>query len=104
MSQTKHLDVQALVSTGDGHLAVVVDGSREPVIQFVYRSGLGVYWNPDRSRFEDSIWHETTHLESCQRIARAVQGELGIQLCATSATKWEGIPSEARQAIREVLR
>lgn len=103
VSRTKQIAVHALVATGNGHVAVVVDGSNETGLQFVYRAGLGIYWNPDSSRFEDRIWHETTHLESCQRIARAVGGELGLSLCVIPATRWEGIPSEERAAIREVL-
>lgn len=104
VSQTKQLSVQSLVSIGNGRLAAVVDGSSDPYLQFVYRAGLGIYWNPDLRRFEDRIGHETTHLESCQRIARAVREELGIALRLGSATRWEGIQSEERAAVRAVLR
>lgn len=100
----KHLDIRALVSDGRGHVAAIVDGSQSPDLQFVYRAGVAIGWNQERSRLEDRIWHETTDLESCQRMARAVQGELGLRLRVTSETSLEGVPDDVRQPIRDLLR
>ena len=70
--------------------------------QYVYRAGKSVYWNADTLSFEDQFARETSPLASFQRMAHALEGELGLRFTPSPTIMWDGVPIETQVAIQNV--
>ena len=76
--------------------------------EFIYRAGLGVYWDRDRKILLAPKLHETTFrdqtlADTFKFVVRAAKEELGIKLIASSAMVWTNVTDDLRCAIEKQM-
>lgn len=101
----ENLTVERIYYLKGSQLALqVVPTTAEGHYQFIYRAALSIYWNPETRSFEDHYERETSPLASFQRMARALEGELGLRLIPSPDLIWDEVQAEDQKAIHDVWR
>lgn len=86
------------VKFDDNKICVVpsLNYAMEVDCQYIYRSGMGVYWNSEGKNFYLKTSGTTTVEKQFAQILRAVNKELGFELIISEKTLWQNI-SEAEK-------
>lgn len=86
------------VKFDDNRIRVVplLNYAMEVDCQYIYRSAMGVYWDPEGKHFCLKTAGTTTAEKQFAQILRAVNKELGFELIISEKTSWQNI-SEAEK-------
>lgn len=95
--------VDGVLLRDGGQVAVHVIPPEDVDLQFIYRAGLSIYWNPNEGLLEDRTDTVESAIASAARIARAMREEYGLALQASAKVHWQGIDDDARDQVATVL-
>lgn len=103
MSRQSTVWIDRVLRKEGGQVAVHVLPSEDVDLQFVYRAGLSIYWNPAERLIEDRAGVVESSMTSAARIARAIREELGATLQASTEVRWEGFDDGIREQVAVAL-
>jgi hypothetical protein len=97
------LVVEAVSRRSGGQVAVRVAPPESGDLQFIYRAGLSIYWNPAESLLEDRSDVVASAEGSAARIAKALREEYGMALQPSGEMLWTGVIDEERDRVAVAL-
>ena len=71
---------------------------------YVYRAGMGVYWDEQRRRLYSPTPQEWSYLRWFNQIRDAVRSEYGTNPIVNDDTAWSGVSDDIRSAVTSVAR
>ena len=100
---SRRITVNRVTRLEAGRLALQVVPPKGLDLQFIYRAGMSVYWDPKRMQLEDRTKSEVSATLSASRIARALHEEYGLSLRPASGLAWCGIDADRTGEIASLL-
>lgn len=97
------LNALEVLSIDEGRIAIRVAVPADSNLQFVYRAGLSIYWDPGAGLLVDRHDRERSQTGSFTRISRALREEMGLRLRASGKVRWDGIEPAAREVIENEI-
>ncbi len=98
----QHIANVAISDTGE--LLVEPEGSGDPSYQYVYRAGVGVYWEPSLGSFKCMQQKDWSYTKMFGHLIDAVQSELGLKLIIGKNTTWTNVsPSTQTELLHVVI-
>ena len=95
--------VEAVTRQEPGRVSLRVVPPQGIDLQFIYRAGKFVYWDPGARELQDRSTTEASPSSSARRIAQALQEELGSSLKPSVDIQWRGVDEDTRAAVAEAL-
>ena len=99
----QYLVADAVIRRPSGQVAVHVAPPVDFDLQFIYRAGLCIYWDPDAALIEDRASGVETSSESAARLARALIEECGFLLRPSTNVQWSGFDDDEQRVVGRVL-
>lgn len=97
------VEVDVVIRRQAGHVAVRVTAPDGIDLQFIYRAGLSIYWNPAEALLEDRCSAIESSEASAARMARALREENGMVLQPSDDEQWKDFSAEERAQVASAL-
>jgi hypothetical protein len=95
--------VYTVIRRQAGQVSVHVTPPDGVDLQFIYRAGLSIYWNPAEALLEDRSGAVESSETSAGRIARALREEYGMPLQPSGTLQWKDFSAEEQAQVASVL-
>ncbi len=97
------MTVDTVIRGQAGQLAIHVLAPEGIDLQFIYRAGLGIYWNSSLALLEDHSEMVESAVTSASRMARALREEYGIVFKPSSDVQWIAFGADEQNRVARIL-
>jgi len=100
LNMDKEVIIKIEVTDG-GELLLILEGSGNPMYQYIYREAAGVYWDDNLCGFKSTLLKEWSCSKWFYHIIEIVKSGLGIELLLSTQVLWKNIPEQEKAKIIE---
>jgi hypothetical protein len=95
--------VDTVIRRQAGQIVIHVLAPEGIDLQFIYRAGLGIYWNSSLALLEDHSETVESAVTSASRMARALREEYGIVFKPSGDVQWIAFDADEQNQVAGIL-